>query len=140
MSRPSIAALCTIAIASAVPGPALAQAAASAAAPAGRCAGLANDWRAIEIALARSSAEGIADDSAPRATMRAGQDTANYTKAGIVLRLMEANRCPLPSRAPSSTTFMLEAMECKTASMKASIPEIRAGIPACDLKTWKGIK
>ena len=36
--------------------------------------GLAMDWKTVEYELAENSADGITDNSAPRATMRAVQD------------------------------------------------------------------
>lgn len=133
----------TIALAIGSHSPGIAQAAkptAPVAAPAGKCAALANDWRSIEIALANNSVDSATDNSAPRATMRAAEDTMTYSKAQIVLRLMEVNRCALPDRPPLPGTFLLEALSCKTARMKATIEQVRAGIPECDQANWKGGK
>lgn len=68
------------------------------AAPAGRCAALANDWKYGEMDLADNQAAGLSDDSALRATMRATQDLATYSRASLILKLMEANRCSLPAQ------------------------------------------
>lgn len=118
----------------------VAKPAAPAAAPASKCSTLAGDWRSIEIALAENSADSVTDNSAPRATMRAAEDTVSFSKAQIVLRLMELNRCPLPDRPPLPGTFLLEALSCKTARMKATLDQLKAGVPECDSAKWKGGK
>lgn len=117
----------------------IAQAAPAQVAPVGKCAALQQQWRGIEVALANNDADGVTDNSAPRATMREAQNTANYAKAQVVLRLMELGRCALPLTAPSPSTFASEAMQCRLAQMKASIADLKAGLPACNSQSWKGL-
>ena len=95
------------------------------------CEGLARDWRSVEYELAENYADGVTDDSAPRATMRAVQDQNALLKAQIALALMRDNKCTLPKRAPSSLTYMLPAMTCKTEKLKGNYKA-----PACDASTW----
>jgi hypothetical protein len=114
--------------------PAFAQAAPAASA----CSRLQTEWRGYELELARNYASGVIDDSVPRATMRAAEDTATYTRAAITLRLMEANKCTLPTGSPSPMTYALEALQCRNAQTGASIDAIRAGIPQCKSEDWKG--
>jgi hypothetical protein len=111
-------------------------AAAQSAAPAGRCAALTDDWKSGEMELADNEAAGLSDDSAPRATMRATQDVATYTRASLILNLMEANHCSLPARAPAATTYLSAALDCRLARMKATLDEVKAGIAACDRSKW----
>jgi hypothetical protein len=119
--------------------PTLAQVAAKPAAPAvpSKCTVLADDWRSIEIKLANNAADAVTDNSAPRATMRAAEDTVSYSKAQVTLRLMELNRCTLPDRAPSHLSFFGDALRCKTASLKANYDQLKAGLAECDYKNWK---
>ena len=98
------------------------------------CEGLARDWKSVEYELANNYADGITDDSAPRATMRAVQDQNALLKAQIALSLMRDNKCPLPKRSPSSLTFMLPAMTCKTEKLKGNYKA-----PQCDSATWAPI-
>lgn len=121
-----------------VTSPALAQPrpavrAAPPAANGGRCAVLARDYRGVEYALAQSNADGIADNSAPRATMRAIRDSNELMRAQMTLDLMRAHNCPMPDRAPNEATYMLGAMECATARLRQSGS---SAIPACDVNTW----
>ena len=114
-------------VASSVPsGPTMAQTTAKPVASMTTCQKLAADWKLVELNLARNLAAGMDDDSAPRATLRAVEDSASMTSASITMRLMEVNHCPLPTRAPSGRTYMLKAMDCKLAELKANSEQIRA--------------
>lgn len=98
----------------------------------GRCAALQGDWRSVEITLAQDSAEGIGDNSAPRATLRATEDNNALLRAQMTLELMRAAGCTLPARAPTAGTFLLDAMECQTELLRGG----RAGEGACETATW----
>ena len=116
--------------------PALSQTATTApAAPASKapttCEVLARDWRSVEWDLANNYAEGVADDSAPRATMRAAQNAEQFAQAQITLQLMRDYKCSLPKRAPSEMTYSLSAMKCRTELMKGNYKA-----PECDRSTW----
>lgn len=111
--------------------------AAAAAAPAtsgGSCAALKADYAHVEKMMASRSADGFTDDSAPRATMRAAQDTADLTRAQLIVTLMQANHCALPDHAASELTYMLPAMTCKTDEMKGT-----ASPPSCKMQDWQPI-
>lgn len=119
-----------------ISGPAWAQPAAGGAAtppakPLTTCEALALDWRSAEYDLAENYAEGMTDDSAPRATMRAAQDQNALLKAQIALTLMHDNKCSLPKRAPSSITYLLNALKCQTEKLKGNFKS-----PECDHSTW----
>jgi hypothetical protein len=112
--------------------PAPPPAAAAPAKPLTTCEGLARDWRTAEVTLAKNDVEELADNSAPRATMRAIRDNNALQLASITLTLMSNNKCPLPKRAPSEVTYMLPAMECRTEQLKGNYKA-----PQCDYSTWK---
>lgn len=95
------------------------------------CEGLAHDWRSAEIDLAETHAEGIADDSAPRATMRAVRDQNALLEGQLALTLMRDHKCPLPKRVPSWISYSLNALECKTEKMKGDYKSAK-----CDSSTW----
>jgi hypothetical protein len=98
------------------------------------CEALARDWRNVEVDLAKSNAEDIGDNSAPRATMRAIRDGNSLEVAAITLSLMRDNKCSLPKRPPSHVTYMIPAIECATEQLKGNYKA-----PQCDTATWKSI-
>ena len=100
---------------------------------AGKCAALSADYDQYEKAMASRWADGIADNSAPRATNRAIEDSNALMQAQITLTLMQANRCSLPDHAPSIKKYVSEALTCSTDRLKAG-----ADAPSCDMKTWVG--
>gem|GEM_PF-5080138 len=73
------------------------------------------DWKQIEISLANNMADGIGDNSAPRASLRAQEDANSLSRAALTLELMKANQCQLPKRAPSAITYLTLALNCATA-------------------------
>jgi hypothetical protein len=109
-----------------------------AAKPTTKCGRLADQWRGYEVDLANNHADGAADDSVPRATMRDVEDSATFTQAQITLELMEVNKCALPDGPPAYLVFFSEALSCRLARMKATLDQLKAGVPECDSKNWKG--
>jgi hypothetical protein len=70
---------------------------------------------AIDEALMESSylkARGIGDDSAPRATMRAAEVTAQVASAQANLSLLIASDCPLPDLPISASVYEGAAIDC----------------------------
>jgi hypothetical protein len=106
--------------------------AAPTAASGGTCAALRADYANIEKVMAGRSADELTDDSAPRATMRAAQDTADLTRAQLIITLMQANHCALPDHAASDVTYLVPAMTCKTDQMKGT-----ASPPSCKIENWQ---
>ena len=96
------------------------------------CEALARDWRNVEVHLAKNDAEGVVDNSAPRATMRAIQDNNELQLASMTLGLMRDHKCPLPKRPPSKVTYMLPAIECRTEELKGNYKAAQ-----CDSTNWK---
>jgi hypothetical protein len=98
----------------------------------GRCSKLKSQWKSIEQEMADREAEGITDNSAPRATLRATEDSNDLAKAQIILTLSQAYKCPLPPSAPSYINFFSNALSCRTDVMKGA-----SNSPKCDRSSWK---
>ena len=101
---------------------------------ASRCAVLSADYRRIEQNLADRFAEGIVDNSAPRATMREMQNANDLAVAALTVQFMRDNRCALPARAPVAATYMSSALECSTARLRNRGTESPA---ECNRETWR---
>ena len=123
----------TMLVASAPSAQAQAPASASGTKPVGTCEALAADWKRFEQNMADRFAEGVADNSAPRATMREMREANDLALAQMTLQFMRDNRCPLPKRAPSAGTYLTSALECSTARLKARGTETP---PECDRSRW----
>lgn len=101
------------------------------AAAVGRCEKLNTQWRGIEYSLVENEAAGVADDSAPRATMRAVQDNGSYIQAMLLLEMLRSNGCPLPKEVPSGITYLTNALECRT-DRESGVKDS----PKCDYSKW----
>jgi hypothetical protein len=108
--------------------------ASSASSSGGVCAALRSDYAQIERMMASRSASGLLDDSAPRETMRAAQDTADISRAQVIISLMQANKCGLPDHAPTSITYLSAALTCRADRMKSS------DAPSCKMEDWQASK
>jgi hypothetical protein len=103
-------------------------------APATGCAGLSAAYLGFSKDLAANNAAGLADNSAPRATLRAMEDANTLARARITLDLMRDNRCTMPKSVPDAVTFLLPALTCATDRLKARGTESPA---SCDRSTWQ---
>jgi hypothetical protein len=83
--------------------------------------------------LAGNAASGVADNSAPRATLRAMEDANTLATAQVALDLMRDNRCALPKQAPAAAWYLNAALTCATDRMKASGT---APPESCDRSKW----
>jgi len=118
-----------------VPGlPGSASAQNAAAPPPSTCESLKGQWQDVEKELAGINAEGVADNSAPRATMRAIQVSNELSKAQILIALLTANKCPLPKRAPSHLNYSLDALKCATEIMNGNFKS-----DVCKRQNWTPI-
>lgn len=112
-------------------------AATAAAAPNNTCTALSNQWIASEKELSDIYADGVADNSAPRATLREMRKANELTRANMVLTFMVQNHCPLPKSPPSDVTYMSSATQCRLDMMKGvggtAVPE------SCKRETWKSM-
>ena len=106
---------------------------APAATPVGVCGTLAADWKRYELNMADREADQIGDNSAPRATLRALEQSNDLALAAMTLQFMRDNRCQLPKRAPSAATYFGAALACSTARLKQSGTETPA---ECDRDKW----
>lgn len=102
--------------------------------PLGACARLSTDYVGFSKDLAANNAEAIGDNSAPRATLRAMEDSNTLARAKMTLDLMRDNRCTLPKAAPDDITYLLPALTCATDRLKARGTETP---PSCDRSSWK---
>jgi hypothetical protein len=114
--------------------PVSAQVKPAAASAGGVCAALARDYDAASKDLAVNEAEGIGDNSAPRATLRAMEDANTLSFANITLALMRDNHCPMPKSAPAAVFYLSPALTCATDRLKGT-----ASPPSCDRSTWQSI-
>lgn len=76
------------------------------------CVTLASDYEAASKKLAMIKVEGMLDNSAPRATMRATQSTTILDQARFTVGLMKDNGCKAPTAAPSADRYTLAALGC----------------------------
>src|SRR5207248_2717613 len=89
------------------------------------CTSLANDYEGASKSLAMLQADGLIDNSAPRATMRETQSANILEKARITMDLMKNNGCKGPTSAPSGDRYLSNALECKTAVLKQETAMMR---------------
>ena len=100
---------------------------------AGTCSRLAATYESTSKGLAATFAEGLGDNSAPRATLRTMEDANSLAKAHMTLDLMRDYHCPMPKDAPDSVYYLATALTCATDRLKAS----GSGSPAsCDRTKW----
>ena len=96
------------------------------------CTMLSRQWDGIEQDLAADNASGVADNSAPRATLRAQRETNGLLRAQILLGMMRDNRCALPKSPPSYITYFSSALECETDRLRGT-----ASPESCKRDNWK---
>jgi hypothetical protein len=101
--------------------------------PIGTCAALMTTYDGASKDMAGNFADSVGDNSAPRATLRAMEDSNSLAQARIALDLMRDNHCPLPKRAPAAAWYMSAALTCENDRLKASGTE---SPPSCDRSKW----
>lgn len=99
------------------------------------CEALASDWRRVEQNMASRWTSDLGDNSAPRATMRAIEESNDLSIASITLGLMRDNKCLLPKRAPNVSTYLTAALSCSTARLKQPLSS-NAPPAECDREKW----
>lgn len=100
----------------------------------GACAGLVLQWDSIEKELAERQAEGLVDNSAPRATLREMQNSNDLSRAQMILTMMQSGRCSLPDSPPRYIVYFSNALACQTARIKGT-----KDAPECVRSSWKKI-
>jgi hypothetical protein len=78
-------------------------------------------------------AEGLGDDSAPRATMRAAQKTANYSQAQAVLGQMSQAKCPQYPKVIGELWYLKAAQACEKAKANFKTGDT---LGECDKGNW----
>ena len=97
------------------------------------CEALAADWKRFEMNMADRFADGVGDNSAPRATLRAIEEGNDLLKANLTLQFMRDNKCSLPKAAPSGSDYISAALECSTQRLKVGFEAAKA---VCDRANW----
>lgn len=105
--------------------------AAAAAQGAQLCQKLEGQIRNSEMNIASEFAEGVGDNSAPRAQMRELRAGNAWAQIQTMLTLMQMNNCPPVARVVSGTPYMLNALSCSTDRLRSSNPD------SCNRKNWK---
>ena len=93
--------------------------------------------KAVEFQLkkaASSSAEGITDNSAPRATLRELRISNSLALVGMNLTLMAQNKCPPRQKPVNPMIYFGEALDCEIATQKGEKDS-----PRCKMDTWQGV-
>lgn len=96
------------------------------------CTKLASDYDIASKQLAMNHAEGVGDNSAPRATMREARNNNILEKARITVELMRGNSCKMPTEAPDMGRYLSPALKCSTDMIGASTTPA-----SCDMTTWQ---
>jgi long-subunit fatty acid transport protein len=89
-----------------------------------------------EKEMSQSWASGIADNSAPRATMREQQISNDLQLIAINLALANQLKCPPRKQAVSKNAYFSSALACEAARLKQSSSDTSSP-PECDLASWK---
>lgn len=71
--------------------------------------------------------------SAPQATQLATEQANTLSLMQMNLTLMVSNRCPMPTRPANTSTYMLPALQCATASLGNDEAVRKA---RCDRTKW----
>ena len=83
--------------------------------------------------LAMNYAEGIGDDSAPRATLRETQYQSLLSRVRMNMDLMRDNRCKLPTSVPTGQEYASDAISCRSQILKMGL---ETGDGSCDQSKW----
>ena len=105
------------------------------------CAKLSAMYENVSMNISAISAEGLADDSAPRELVRQQRIGNEYARAQTMVALMSAKRCPVPDATPGDY-YALVALTCRTDMLKATMANGRYNdhpdTPAsCDRTKWR---
>ena len=93
--------------------------------------------KAVEFQLkkaASSFAEGIADNSAPRATLRELRTSNSLALAEMNLTLMAQNKCAPRQKPLNPMIYIAEALDCELATQKGEKDS-----PKCKMDDWQGL-
>jgi hypothetical protein len=99
----------------------------------GTCARLNGEMEQLKKSLAMNFADGIGDNSAPRATMREAQYQSLLGRVRLTMDLMRDNRCKMPTSVPTGVEYASAAIACASARMEAGGASSTA---SCDQSKW----
>ena len=105
----------------------------STAAAQGDCSQLTERYDRLSRTMASNYARGVADNSAPRAAVRATEENTIMLEAQILLTLMQAKKCTLPDGPPSSAAYLGAALACQTELIGNRSRDLPA---SCKMETW----
>lgn len=97
------------------------------------CDGLMKQWVQIEKNLAANLSDGLTDNSAPRATLRALENLEGLAGAEMLYAMMKDNKCALPKMVPLAGTYLSAALRCDTERLRQRL----ADIPECKRENWQ---
>lgn len=99
-----------------------------------RCSRLLKAYENAERIAASEYADGMMDNSAPRASMHHAAISNTLVERQMNLSMMIALSCPLPDDPASSTgaAFLISAIKCRTAQIKGDSKS-----PDCELSKWQ---
>ena len=100
------------------------------------CSKLTSDITNHSKSLAANFAEGVGDNSAPRATMRETQEQTILANVRMTMDLMRDNRCKLPTSVPNGGEYIGSALQCKTDRLKAEVDGTAGEPAACNQSKW----
>lgn len=103
-------------------------------APGAGCAAIVKAIEASEKHASSLSVESITDDSAPRVTMRAAQETAEMARIQANIALLGANRCPAYPHAITPTAYGPAALNCRSTLLNSNDQAVIR--QACDEDAW----
>eukprot|EP00919_Chromeraceae_sp_WS-2016_P016758 GHVR01040063.1.p1 GENE.GHVR01040063.1~~GHVR01040063.1.p1 ORF type:complete len:133 (-),score=10.37 GHVR01040063.1:55-453(-) len=106
---------------------------AAAAEPMG-CEKLMDEYVQVNKELSAIWADGIVDDSAPRATNRELKALNGRMIQSMSIDMMIAKNCPLPDQPSSFVIYLSPALACSTEGYKGTKESIAA---KCDRATWQ---
>lgn len=96
------------------------------------CERLQWDWQHVEKRMAFDHAEQRNAYNVPPMSELLMQEQNDYIRGTLILELMRDNKCPMPTRAPRSTTYSKGADAC----IKARKSRLADAPSLCDEEKW----
>jgi hypothetical protein len=100
---------------------------------ANQCSKLSSEYDFQDRQIALTEAEGLVDDSAPRATVREMENLNRRQQKMTLVEIMRGQNCPLPSSVDGDAQYLPEAMACRIASARG-----QAEGTECKISNWTG--
>lgn len=102
-----------------------------------RCSALELSIKRVVQDMGETRAEGVVDNSAPRAAVRASEIAASQLEIQSYIALMSANHCSPYNGPLSPETYLLPAMKCRNDRMSATSKGQSDSQPAsCERSSW----